>query len=127
MIHVDFIKDVSFHAGGFGVQYGDRLSSVMDMTFREGNRNEFDGQLDLNFAGFGAVAEGPLPNGKGSWMFAGRRSYLDMVVKALSWALRELAKREDGPVREFMEENDERLAGRVRKEVWNKLNTGKKN
>ncbi|MFC2125520.1 DNA alkylation repair protein [Bacteroidota bacterium] len=51
----------------------------------------------------------------------------DMVVKALSWALRELAKREDQPVRKFMEENDSRLAGRVCREVWNKLNTGKKN
>jgi 3-methyladenine DNA glycosylase AlkD len=51
----------------------------------------------------------------------------DMVQKGLSWALRELTKRDEEPVRKFMETYDSRLAGRVRKEVWNKLNTGKKN
>ena len=51
----------------------------------------------------------------------------DMVVKALSWALRELAKRASNSVREFMVEMDERLASRIRREVWNKLDTGLKN
>ena len=52
----------------------------MDITFREGNRSEFDGQLDLNFSGFGGVAEGPLFKDKGCWLFSARRSYLDFVV-----------------------------------------------
>jgi hypothetical protein len=82
MINVDLIKDVVFHSGAFPSVYGDRLSSVMDITFREGNRKEFDGQLDLNFAGFGGVAEGPLARGRGSWLISARRSYLDLVVKA---------------------------------------------
>jgi hypothetical protein len=38
LINVDFIEDVDFSAGGFPVVYGDRLSSIMDMKFREGNR-----------------------------------------------------------------------------------------
>ena len=82
MINVDLIKDVVFHSGAFPSVYGDRLSSVMDITLREGNRKEFDGQLDLNFAGFGGVAEGPLARGRGSWLISARRSYLDLVVKA---------------------------------------------
>jgi hypothetical protein len=82
MINVDLIKDVGFHSGAFPSVYGDRLSSVMDITLREGNRKEFDGQIDLNFAGFGGVAEGPLARGKGSWLISARRSYLDLVVKA---------------------------------------------
>jgi hypothetical protein len=80
MLNVDFIQDVNFYAGGFSAIYGDILSSIMDLTFREGNRSEFDGQLDLNFSGFGGVAEGPLFNNKGSWLFSARRSYLDFVV-----------------------------------------------
>ena len=80
LVNVDFIQDVTFSSGGFPVLYGDKLSSIMDITFREGNHSEFDGQLDLNFAGFGGVAEGPLPKDKGSWLFSARRSYLDFVV-----------------------------------------------
>jgi hypothetical protein len=83
LLNVDFIHDVDFHAGGFSAIYGDKLSSIMNITFREGNRDEFDGQLDLNFAGFGTVAEGPLFQGKGSWLLSARRSYLDLLVKVI--------------------------------------------
>jgi hypothetical protein len=83
ILNVDFIQDVRFHAGGFPAAYGDRLSSVMDITLREGNRREFDAQFDLNFAGFGVVAEGPLMAGRGSWLASARRSYLDLLVSAV--------------------------------------------
>ena len=51
----------------------------------------------------------------------------DMVVKAVSWALRELAKRDPGAVRRYLYEHGDKLAPRVRREVTNKLNTGLKN
>jgi 3-methyladenine DNA glycosylase AlkD len=50
----------------------------------------------------------------------------DMVVKALSWALRELAKRNPTAVMEFVKQNNDRLASRVHREVLNKLETGLK-
>jgi 3-methyladenine DNA glycosylase AlkD len=50
----------------------------------------------------------------------------DMVVKAMSWALRELAKRNPRAVRTFLSEHRERLSARVRREVTNKLTTGRK-
>lgn len=83
LVNTDFIQDVSFSAGGFSAAYGDRLSSVMALTFREGNREEFDIQADLNFAGFGVVGEGPLGTRRGSWLFSARRSYLDLLVDAI--------------------------------------------
>ncbi|MFZ5519073.1 MAG: TonB-dependent receptor [Candidatus Zhuqueibacterota bacterium] len=82
ILNVDFIQDVTFVTGGFPAIYGDKLSSIMDITFREGNTDEFDGQLDLNFAGFGGTFEGPAFGKKGSWLLSLRRSYLDFVVKA---------------------------------------------
>ena len=82
LLNLDFIEDVDFYLGGFSAIYGDRLSSIMDIRFREGNRDEFDIQLDLNMGGFGAVMEGPLP-GKGSWIFSARKSYLDLLVDAI--------------------------------------------
>lgn len=83
LTNVDLIKDVNFQTGGFSSAYGDKLSSIMDITFREGNRDEFDAQFDLNFAGFGGVAEGPLFKQKGSWLFSARRSFLDLLVNAI--------------------------------------------
>ncbi len=50
----------------------------------------------------------------------------DMVVKALSWALRELAKRDAAAVATFVRRHAARLAPRVRREVRNKLETGRK-
>jgi len=51
----------------------------------------------------------------------------DMIVKALSWALRELSKSDKKAVETFMKKYDSRLAGRVRREVCKKLETGRKN
>ncbi len=80
ILNVDFIEDVNFYTGGFPSLYGDKLSSIMDLKFREGNRRQFDGQLDINFAGFGGVIEGPLGRGNGSYLFSARRSYLDFLI-----------------------------------------------
>ncbi len=51
----------------------------------------------------------------------------DMVVKALSWALRELSKRDPSSVRRFLREHEKGLAPRVTREVNSKLQTGLKN
>jgi 3-methyladenine DNA glycosylase AlkD len=50
----------------------------------------------------------------------------DMVVKALSWALRKLSERDAPAVRRFLETRGDRLAARVRREVRHKLTTGLK-
>jgi 3-methyladenine DNA glycosylase AlkD len=51
----------------------------------------------------------------------------DMVVKGMSWALRELAKRDPAAVRAFLARHGDAVAPRVRREVGNKLRTGLKN
>lgn len=51
----------------------------------------------------------------------------DMVVKAMSWALRELIAHDVGAVREFIKEHNHVLASRVKREVNNKIKTGLKN
>ena len=81
LVNVDFVDNVDFLTGGFSTKYGDRLSSIMDMTFRKGNTDEFDAQLSADFSGFGAQAEGPIPGG--SWLFSARRSFLDLIVGAI--------------------------------------------
>lgn len=51
----------------------------------------------------------------------------DMVQKALSWALRELSKRDPASVQAFLDDHGDRVAARVRREVQRKLDTGRKN
>jgi 3-methyladenine DNA glycosylase AlkD len=51
----------------------------------------------------------------------------DMVVKAMSWALRALIRTDRKAVEDFLEKYDDRLAARVKREVTNKLTTGLKN
>jgi outer membrane receptor for ferrienterochelin and colicin len=79
----DLVSDINFFSGGFSAIYGDKLSSVMDISFREGNRSEIDMQLDMNFAGVGSIAEGPLSGGRGSWLFAARKSFVEMLFKIM--------------------------------------------
>ena len=80
MVNVDLLESAWFSAGGFSSSYGDRLSSIMELKLREGNREEFDGQIDFSMSGFGAVGEGPLFEGRGSWLASARRSYVDLLV-----------------------------------------------
>ena len=50
-----------------------------------------------------------------------------LIVKALSWALRELSKSDKPAVEEFMEKYDTQIAGLARREIYTKLETGRKN
>ncbi len=83
MLNMDFIESLEISTGGFDASYGNRLSSIIDVRFREGNRERFNGQANLSVIGYGAQLEGPIAGGKGSWMFSGNRSYLDLISKVL--------------------------------------------
>jgi hypothetical protein len=83
LLNIDLISATNFHAGGFSSAYGDRLSSVLAIDLREGNRDEFDGEFNLGMAGAGFVFEGPLRRGRGAWVISTRRSYLDLIVGAI--------------------------------------------
>jgi hypothetical protein len=82
MLNVDFIENVTFYSGGFSAAYGDRLSSVVDISFRDGNRDHFQGQANVDFSGFGGVVEGPIDD-NGSFFLSARQSYLDFIVELI--------------------------------------------
>ncbi|MCF7802994.1 MAG: TonB-dependent receptor [Candidatus Marinimicrobia bacterium] len=85
MVNSQFIEDVNFMAGGFPAKYGQKLSGVMDINYRNGNREGYDGKFDLSFAGLGANFEGPFNEGQGAWMFALHRSFLDFASDFLNY------------------------------------------
>jgi outer membrane receptor for ferrienterochelin and colicin len=78
MINTDFLNDVNFSAGGFGAKYGDRLSSIMDIKYRNGDERSYHGKFDMGLAGFGGIFEGPIQTEKSAFMVSVRRSYLDL-------------------------------------------------
>jgi hypothetical protein len=82
ILNADFIKDVNFHSGGFSPIFGDRLSSIMEITYREGDKNRFSPQVNLNMAGAGGAVEGSLGE-KINYMLSFNRSYLDLLVNQI--------------------------------------------
>lgn len=86
MINVKFINDVNFSTGGFSARYGDKLSSIMDIKFREGSKQKLLFDINLSTAGFGGVLEGPLFTQKGSFLFSVRKSYLNLIKGAIRMA-----------------------------------------
>ena len=79
LLNVDFIGDVNFYSGGFSPIYGDRLSSIMEISFREGAKDKIQPQINLSMSGFGTAVEGPISD-LGSYMLSGNMSYLDLIL-----------------------------------------------
>jgi hypothetical protein len=80
IINTMMVREVDFYAGAFPAKYGDKASSVMDISLREGSREGFQTQMDMGMAGIGLLVEGPLSSGKGSYVFSARKSYLDLLA-----------------------------------------------
>ncbi|HRI30600.1 MAG TPA: carboxypeptidase regulatory-like domain-containing protein, partial [Candidatus Kapabacteria bacterium] len=85
IINIDFVREASFAAGGFQTRFGDRVSSLTNISLRNGNEEQFGGELNLSATGFGIIGEGPIAD-KGSYLFSVRRSYLDLIFKAAGFS-----------------------------------------
>jgi hypothetical protein len=75
------VDRTSFATGGFGVRYGDKLSSVLSIDLREGRKDRLGGKATISASQFGLDVEGPI-NADGNFIFSARRSYLDFIFKA---------------------------------------------
>ncbi len=79
-VNLDFVNETAFSSGGFGVKYGDRLSSVLSIDLREGRTDRFGSKITISATQFGLNVEGPISE-RGSYMFSARRSYLDLIFR----------------------------------------------
>lgn len=68
------VRDVELRTGAFPARYGGRLSSVLSLRLKEGNRREYAGQASLGLLTVQGSGEGPLVGDSGSFMVTGRRS-----------------------------------------------------
>lgn len=84
----DAIKDVTFYKGVYPAQYGGNLGAVLDVQNRDGNRRDFSTSGGISLISSRLMMEGPL--GNGSWMVAGRRTYIDPVLRLIRAAVDDL-------------------------------------
>jgi hypothetical protein len=77
------IQKMDLITGGFTARYGDRMSSVVDIQYREGNTDHITGQASLSLTDFDALIEGPMGD-KGSFIIGARESYTQYVLDLLN-------------------------------------------
>lgn len=82
VFNADAVKSVDLIKGGFPARYGGRLSSVLDIQMKEGNKKELHGEGGIGLIASRLTLEGPLKKGKeSSFMISGRRTYIDVLAK----------------------------------------------
>ncbi len=79
----DALKSIELIKGGFPARYGGRLSSVVDMNMKDGNREKICGEAGIGFISSKATIEGPIIKNKSSFLVSGRRTYIDALMRPM--------------------------------------------
>ena len=85
----DIIKTADIYTGGFNAEFGDRISSIMDIKTRGGNKKKFSGKVSFNPFGANVLLEGPIikfkedRGGTLTYLVSGKTSYLEYTSKVL--------------------------------------------
>lgn len=78
--NVNAINSVSLIKGGFPAKYGGRLSSILDITMKDGSKEKYLTQGGIGLLSTNLSFEGPLKKDKASFIISGRRSYIDLLL-----------------------------------------------
>ena len=79
----DAIKTAELIKGGFPARYGGRLSSVIDIKMKEGNKQSYHGEGGLGLISGHFMVEGPIVKNKSSFMLSGRRTWFDILSRPI--------------------------------------------
>ncbi|MBZ0199725.1 MAG: TonB-dependent receptor [Ignavibacteriaceae bacterium] len=83
IINPSLLKGVDFMTGGFPAKYGDKMSSVFEMSLVDGNKELYNTDVNVNLGGFGAMIDGPAL-GSGKMIFSARRGFFDLLTSILN-------------------------------------------
>jgi len=76
----DVINNVETYKGGFPARYGGRVSSVIDISTKEGNMQKFQGDFTLSTICSRLTLEGPIVKDRTSFIVSGRRTFIDLMI-----------------------------------------------
>jgi hypothetical protein len=76
----DAIKDLKLYKGGIPARYGGRISSVLDIYQKDGNRNEYKATGGIGLVSSRLLVEGPIVKERGSFLMGGRSSYAHLFL-----------------------------------------------
>ncbi|MCC6638848.1 MAG: TonB-dependent receptor, partial [Ignavibacteriaceae bacterium] len=79
VIDPEIISSLEFYKGGFTPSSGDRLSSILNIITRDGNKNFYQGTLQAGLLSGKVAVEGPIPGG--SFLMSGRKSYYSGILR----------------------------------------------
>lgn len=82
VFNADAVKSVNLIKGGMPANYGGRMSSVLEVNMNEGNNKKFKVKGGIGAISSRMTVEGPLKKDKGSFIISGRRTYIDLIMKA---------------------------------------------
>nr|NQU90010.1 TonB-dependent receptor [Bacteroidota bacterium] len=83
----DILRNADIYTGGFNAEHGGRISSVMDITTRDGNKKKYSGKIGASTFGAKAMIEGPIKKqsddggGSSSFVLSVKNSYLEQSSK----------------------------------------------
>ena len=88
VFETELIKNVDIYTGGFSSKYGGRISSIVDITYRDGNKGKFSGKVSLSPFMARLIVEGPMaklkdPKSSLTYVFSGKQSLLQQTAKVL--------------------------------------------
>ncbi|MAR39558.1 MAG: TonB-dependent receptor [Flavobacteriales bacterium] len=81
VFNADAIKDMNIIKGGMPAEYGGRLSSVIDISMKDGNNKKFQADGGIGLLSSRLTLQGPLEKNKSSFIVSGRRTYIDVLTK----------------------------------------------
>ncbi|OPC66479.1 hypothetical protein BAY13_17250 [Elizabethkingia bruuniana] len=79
----DAIKDITLYKGNFPARFGERLSSVIDLTTKDGNMKKLAGEGSVGMLASKVLFEGPIKKDQSSFMISARRTYWDLLASPL--------------------------------------------
>ena len=81
VFNADAIKDMNIIKGGMPAEYGGRLSSVIDITMKDGNNKRFQADGGIGLLSSRLTLQGPIQKEKSSFIVSGRRTYIDVLAQ----------------------------------------------
>ena len=84
--NADAVNNVKLYKAGFPAEYGGKLSAVVDVRMREGNRKKYAFAGGIGVISSRFLAEGPIKKDKASFLVSGRRTYVDLITNIINKA-----------------------------------------